>query len=405
MSKRRIDDLAVFGGKPAFSELAHVGRPNIGDRDRLLARIGDALDRRWLTNDGPYARELEARLCDTLKVKHCLVLCNGTVALEIAIRAAGLTGEVLVPSFTFAATAHALQWQRVTPVFCDIDPATHMLDVAALEKMITPQTTGIIGVHLWGRGCDVAGLEALAARRNLTLLFDAAHAMGCSIGGRMIGGFGKAEVFSFHATKFFNTLEGGAIATNDDEMANKIRLMRNFGFAGYDNVVYVGTNGKMNEFSAAVGLTNLEGVEGVITCNRRNHEQYRSELEGVPGLRLLAYDEKEHNNYQYVVLEVDDSATGVTRDQLITILWAENVIARKYFYPGVHNMEPYRTLFPDAGRHLPHTEQVTKKVLVLPTGTAMSPEAISAICQILRTSITAAAEVALRLAKLEATRQ
>lgn len=227
-----IDQLAIFGGVPAFEESLHVGRPNIGKRERLLERINEMLDRRWLTNNSPFVRQFEQRIAEMLGVKHCVAMCNATVALEIAIRAAGLSGEVIVPSFTFIATAHALQWQEITPVFCDIDPHTHNLDPRRVEQMITPRTTGIIGVHVWGRACDVEALTDIAQCHHLKLLFDAAHAFGCSYKGRMIGNFGDVEVFSFHATKFFNTFEGGAVVTNDDDLANKIRLMKNFGFAG-----------------------------------------------------------------------------------------------------------------------------------------------------------------------------
>src|SRR3954453_12703753 len=171
-----LNDLAIFGGTPAFSEKLHVGRPNIGDRDRLTERVNRILDSRWLTNGGPYEKEFEQRIANLVDVKHCVAMCNATVALEIAIRALGMTGEVIVPSFTFVATPHALQWQEITPVFCDIDPRTHNLDPRQVEKMITPRTTGIIGVHVWGRACDVDALEAIAARHKLKLLFDAAHA-------------------------------------------------------------------------------------------------------------------------------------------------------------------------------------------------------------------------------------
>ena len=226
MMKKIIDDLAIFGGTPAFEEVLHVGRPNIGDRESLFIRLNDLLDRKWLTNNGPYVREFEQSVADLIGVKHCIAMCNGTVALEIAIRALGLTGEVIIPSFTFVATAHALQWQEITPVFCDIAPHTHHLDPARIEAMITPRTTGIIGVHLWGQACDVEALTEIAHKHQLKLLFDAAHAFNCSYQGHLIGGFGDAEVFSFHATKFFNTFEGGAITTNNDELAAKIRLMK-----------------------------------------------------------------------------------------------------------------------------------------------------------------------------------
>lgn len=384
VSKNQLDELAIFGGTPAFSGKLHVGRPNIGNRDRLLMRINDLLDRRWLTNKGPFVREFERRIADAIKVKHCIAMCNATVALEIAIRAAGLTGEVIVPSFTFVATAHALQWQEITPVFCDVDPDTHNIDPDQVEAMITPRTTGIIGVHLWGRACGVEALTTIAQEHRLKLLFDAAHAFGCSYQGRMIGGFGDAEVFSFHATKFFNTLEGGAVTTNDDELAAKMRLMKNFGFAGYDNVIYVGTNGKMNEVSAAMGLTGLESLDQFIATNYRNYKQYQHELANVPGVQLVTYDETEKCNYQYVILEIDERMTQVSRDQLVRILHAENVLARRYFFPGCHRMEPYRSFFPHAGLLLRETERLVERVISLPTGTAVGPAEISKICQIIR---------------------
>src|SRR6267378_4006337 len=185
-----LNDLAIFGGTPAFAEKLHVGRPNVGNRHRLAERIDKILDSRWLTNGGPYEQEFERRIADLTEVKHCVAMCNATVALEIAIRALGMTGEVILPSFTFIATAHALQWQEITPVFCDIDPNTHTLDPAKVEQMITPRTTGIIGVHLWGTACNTEALAEIARRRGLRLMYDASHAFGCAHDGQMIGNFG-----------------------------------------------------------------------------------------------------------------------------------------------------------------------------------------------------------------------
>jgi len=395
--KQEVDELAVFGGAPAFAEKMHVGRPNIGNRERLLARINDLLDRRWLTNDGPYVQQFEKALADLLGVKHCIAMCNATVALEITIRAAGLSGEVIIPSFTFIATAHALQWQKITPVFCDIDPRNHMIDPGRVEELITPRTSGIIGVHLWGQPCDTEALAEIANRHKLRLMFDAAHGLACSHNGRMLGSFGEAEVFSFHATKFFNTFEGGAVTTNDDELAARIRLMKNFGFSGYDNVIYIGINGKMSELSAVMGLTGLESLDDFVSVNRRNYQQYQTEMASVPGVKMLSFDEREQSNYQYIVLEVDESITRVSRDQLLKILWAENVIARRYFYPGCHRMEPYRSYFPQARLLLPETEELVKRVLVLPTGTAVGVEQIAAIGQVMRLVVSQGEKVSGRL--------
>lgn len=375
-------DLAIHGAPPAFAEPLHVGRPNIGSRETFLKLAGEMFDRRWLSNNGPLVQEFERRVAHYLGVKHCIAMCNGTIALEIAIRALDLAGEVIVPSYTFIATAHALHWQGITPVFADIDRSTQNLDPEAVKRMITPRTTGIVGVHLWGRGAPVQALQAIADEYGLQLMFDAAHAFGCSHHGRTVGGFGRAEVLSFHATKFFNTFEGGAVVTNEDELAETMRLMRNFGFAGYDNVIHPGTNGKMVEVCAAMGLANLECIDTVIEANRRNYHAYREALAGLRGISLLAYDEAERNNYQYVVLEVgEDSPVG--RDAMVAALHAENVLARKYFWPGCHRMMPFRELFPNASVELPNTTLVADRVMVLPTGILLTDYAVETISSVI----------------------
>ncbi len=394
-AKRR--GLAALGQAPRFAAKLHVGRPNLGHREKLLARLEHILDECWLTNDGPFVREFEQEIAARLGVRHCVAMCNATIALEIAARALGLAGEVIVPSFTFVATAHALQWQQITPVFADIDPHTHNIDPAAVDRLVSPRTTGVVGVHLWGRPCDVEALGAVAARHDLKVMYDAAHAFGCSHGGRPLGGNGDCEVFSFHATKFVNAFEGGAITTNDDRLAETARLMRNFGFTGYDRVSHVGTNGKMSEVSAAMGLTSLESLDAIVHTNRRNYHAYQRGLAGVPGVHLARYDAAHTPNYQYVVAEVEPGALGLTRDQLLLTLWAENVIARRYFWPGCHRMEPYQSLQPEAGLHLPVTEAVASRVLLLPTGTAVSADAVAEICDIVREAAWAAPLLAAQL--------
>jgi dTDP-4-amino-4,6-dideoxygalactose transaminase len=397
MTKTRVDDLAIFGGMPEFREPMHVGRPNLGNREALLRRINDLLDRRWLSNNGPFVAEFERRIAEFVGVKNCIAVCNGTIALELAIRALGLSGEVILPSMTFVATAHALQWHQITPVFCDIDDKTFTIDPSRLEELITPRTTGIIGVHLWGRACNVECLADIAARRGLKLLYDAAHAFACSKGGQRIGSFGHAEVFSFHATKFFNTFEGGAVLTNDDELADRIRLMRNFGFAGYDKVVSIGINGKMTEVCAAMGLTGLESLDEFIAANRRNYIEYVAALADLEGAQVARFDDGEAGNYQYIVLEIDEATGGLTRDTLAQVLWAENVLARRYFYPGCHRMEPYRSLYPAAGERLAVTERALDRVLTVPTGTAVTPVDVRRICDILRFAVRHSSEIRGRL--------
>ena len=384
--KTLIDQLAVLGGEPTFAAPLHVGRPNVGDRSGFAARLDEVFDRHWLTNDGECVRDMESRIAELLGVKHCMVVCNGTVALQVMAAACGLTGEVIMPSFTFVATAHALAWQGVKPVFCNVDPATHNIDPAKVEALFTDATTGILGVHVWGRACDVDALDAIARRYSLVLAFDAAHAFACSHQGQMVGGFGSAEIFSFHATKFFNSFEGGAITTNDDTVAERCRLMRNFGFSGTDHVVSLGLNGKMSEASAAMGLTNLDALSSFIEVNARNYAWYREGLVGIPGLKLAEYPASERSNYQYVVVEIDPNAAGLTRNALNDVLHAENVLTRRYFYPGCHCMEPYQAEYCERGLLLA-TEELTKRTLSLPTGTSVDEDDIRTVCALIRLAV------------------
>lgn len=377
-------DLAIHGAAPMFDAPVHVGRPNIGDSARFIELTQQMLERRWLSNNGPLVQEFEARIAERLGVRHCVAMCNGTVALEIAIRAMGFTGEVIVPSYTFVATAHALHWQGITPVFADIDPTTHNIDPRAVERMITPRTSGIIGVHLWGRPAPIEALDEIARRHDLGLIFDSAHAFACSHAGRSIGNFGRAEVLSFHATKFFNTFEGGAVVTNDDELAETTRLMRNFGFVHFDKVVHPGTNGKMVEVCAAMGLANLDSIEETIKANRRNYHRYVHAFSTIDGIDMIGYDTSEANNYHYMVAEVDEARLGISRDDVVAALHAEGILARKYFWPGCHRMEPYQSLFPHARLVLPHTETVASRVLVLPNGTTLPDNAVDTVASVIR---------------------
>jgi dTDP-4-amino-4,6-dideoxygalactose transaminase len=249
--------------------------------------------------------------------------------------------------------------------------------------MLTPRTTGILGVHLWGRPAPVDALRELAQEHGLKVMYDASHGFGCTHRGTPLGNFGECEVFSFHATKFFNTFEGGAVVTNDDALAEKMRLMRNFGFVDYDKVIYPGTNGKMTEVCAAMGLTNLAELDSFVQINRGNYGHYRQALSSIRGISLLRYDESESNNFQYIVLSVDPGF-GISRDKLVEILKAERILARKYFWPGCHNMEPYRSFYPNAGMLLPNTAQVSNQVVVLPTGSAVDRSIVESIVDVIR---------------------
>jgi dTDP-4-amino-4,6-dideoxygalactose transaminase len=359
-----------------------VGRPNVGNKEELLKMLGDIVDRNWLTNDGPLVREFEDKVAKLHDVQYCVAICNGTIALEIALRALGLEGEVIVPSYTFVATAHALSWQGITPVFADINPDTHNLDPEAVRRMITPNTTGIIGVHLWGRPAPIDQLAAIASEFNLKVIYDAAHAFGTSANGQKIGAFGECEVLSFHATKVLNSFEGGAILTNNLELAQTARLMRNFGFAGFDNVIHPGTNGKLTEVCAAMGLINLRYFDSFVESNRKTYSEYSNSLQKVPGTKLLQYDLNNNPNYQYVVVEIEEGIEA--RDRVIKALHAENVLARKYFWPGCHGMNTYKAIYPHAGMLLPNSTRIAERVIVLPNGASLPEGAESCISDIIK---------------------
>lgn len=381
--KKSINELGVLGGAPLFSTPLHVGRPNRPDKATFMQHADDIWESAWLTNNGPKVQQFEAALAQMLGVKHVIAVCNATIGLQIAIRALGIdSGEVIVPSFTFIATAHCLEWQGITPVFCDVDPDTHCMDPARIEQLITPRTRGILPVHVWGNICNVEAIEAIARKYNLKVLYDAAHAFGCEHKGKMVGGFGDAEVFSFHATKVLNTFEGGCITTNDDEVARVIRLMINFGFVGKDQVTHIGSNGKMSEISAAMGLASLEAFDSFVAHNRNNYEHYRRRIAEIPGLSIVAYDSTQKHNYHYIIVKVDEDA-GISRDALVKALEAENILARRYFYPGCHRMEPYRSFYPNAGLMLPVTEKLTNVLLCLPNSMATTANEIEGVCDIL----------------------
>jgi dTDP-4-amino-4,6-dideoxyglucose len=393
--KREVSELAFFGGPMTFAETVLVGRPNGGDRGALYARLDKALDSGRFTSGGPLVVEFEQRVADLVGTRHCIATCNGTVALEVMIRTAGLTGEIIMPSMTYVATAHAARYLGLTPVFADVDPVTGCIDPTHAEALITEQTTGIIGVHLWGQPAPVAQLEKLAGKYDLTLLFDAAHGIGCSNGDDPIGGAGTAEMISFHATKVVNAFEGGAIVTNDDEFARRARYMQNFGW-GEDRITeFAGTNAKMTEASAAMGLTSLDALPASVAANRRNYELYSKQLAGLPGVAVHRYDEGNRNSYQYVVVRVDPDTSPITRDAVADLLTAENVLVRKYFSPGVHEMQPYVTERPV---RLPYTDRLAGEVLSLPTGPSVTAGQIGEITGLIRFAVANAAEITDRIA-------
>ena len=350
------------------NKVFYVGRPNLPDKEIVMENMAKILDNQWLTNNGPFVQELERRIEEYLGIKHCICVCNATIGLELLQRALDLTGEVIIPAFTFIATAHSLRWQRIDPVFCDVRIEDHLIDPEKIESLITPRTSAILAVPIWGQPCDYDALERIARKHHLKLIFDSAHAFGCRRGNRFLGGFGDAEVFSFHATKVFSTGEGGAITTNSDELADKLRLMRNFGFTGYDHTDHLGTNAKMNEFAAAYGLAALDQIESVIYQNRQNHNAYLKIFHDLPGIHFLDYPQINPSNYQYVVARVRPEH----RDPLVEFYHRANILVRRYFHPGCHRMEPYRSDSRYSVLELPTTEILTAETVVFPTGSQLN---------------------------------
>jgi len=382
--KRHVKDFAVLGGSLEFQTPLIVGRPGVLRRDSFLKRVEAILDSGHLTNGGPMVCEFEQRLAEFLGVRHVVTESNGTAALQVMAVACQLTGEVIVPSMTFIATAHALQWIGLTPVFADIDQRTHTLDPKSVQRCITDRTSAILGVHLWGNPCAIDDLQQIAEQHKLSLLFDASHAFGCSVGTRSVGSFGDAEAFSFHATKIMHSAEGGAIVTNNDDIAERCRLMRNFGITGLTRIESIGINAKMSELSAAAGLTSLESLADVINHNKHNLCEYRLQIDSINGLRVAIPSEDQQLNCQYVVVCVDEAQFGLSRDELLQVLRAEGVFARAYFAPGCHNSPPYAGVSVNCPVLLPVTNQLLDEVIQLPTGSSVKTADIHAVAMLIR---------------------
>eukprot|EP00939_MAST-03C_sp_MAST-3C-sp1_P000040 g40.t1 len=378
----------VRGNEPRFATKLHVGRPNVGNFEEFVKFARIMWENRYLTNNGPIVRQFERRLREEMNVAHAICVSNCTIGLEIVLRSFNFPpgSEIVVPSFTFVATAHACVCAGLVVRFADCLTSTHCVDVRSVRRAIGPKTVAILPVNVWGLPCDDDALQELATTHNLKIVYDSAHAFACSasIGGEgQRGSFGDAEVFSFHATKFFNSCEGGVVTTNDDALAEKIRQYRNFAFVDYDTVIGFGTNAKMSEMHAAAGLVNLKCLEKIVKVNRANHATYGKYLGPMKGISLVEYPSKGTWNYQYVVVVIDASAFGLSRDQLVALLHAEGCLARKYFFPGVHRFGPYRQMDPTAERRVPNTIRISESVMTLPTGTAVDSTTIQKICELI----------------------
>ncbi len=371
----------LLSGEPEFEDALPIVRPMIPPLDAIEGRLAQAMASGQLTNNGRHVRELEELLAERLQVGHVVCVANGTIGLAILCKALTDRGEVLLPSFTFSATAHAVVWAGLRPIFVDIAEDDFTLDPGAVAERIGPDTAAVLGVHVYGHPCRIADLQELADHHQVPLIFDAAHAFGSSYEGRPIGGFGLAELFSFHATKVFPVGEGGAITTDDEALARELRLLRNFGDSGTENTIRHGCNGKMQEFNALLGLENLKVVDEHIARRRAVGALMTERLSSLPGLAMQRHSPSAGVNFQNFPITVDGTAFGLDRDLLWTALAAENVFCRKYFFPPLHRHESYcGGGAPPTGYRLPVTDDVADKVLCVPIYSDMSDDTARRIC-------------------------
>jgi len=367
-----------------FSEPIYCTRPLLPDLSEYTQLLECIWENRQLTNNGPMARKLEAELSCLLKTKYISVFSNGTAALQIALKTLRLHGEVITTPFTFAATTHALYWNNLTPVFCDIEEDTFTIDTDKVEELITPETTAILPVHVFGNPCRVGPLQQLAQKHGLKLIYDAAHAFGVEIGGRPIASFGDIAMFSLHATKIYHTIEGGALSFANPDIKKRADELRNFGIVNEELITEPGTNAKLNEVQAAMGLLLLKSVKPEIEKRKQLTLLYRELLKDIPGIIVGRDQDGVVHNYPYFVIRVDRESFGIDRDELQKRLRQFNVFARKYFYPLCSNIRCYRQLPSANPQNLPVAEKVSKQVLSLPLYGDLSSDAVEKICGIIR---------------------
>jgi dTDP-4-amino-4,6-dideoxygalactose transaminase len=366
-----------------FEKPIYITRPPLPDREAVYRKIDEIWDSQWLTNVGSQHKEFETKLKQYLEVSNISLFCNGTLALQLACQALRLSGEVITTPFTFAATPHVLYWNRITPVFCDIDPHTFNLDPQRIESMITPNTTAILPVHVFGYPCDFESIREIADRYGLRVIYDAAHAFGVKVNGKNIGNFGDLSMFSFHATKIYHTFEGGALTFKDRSLRERLEFAKNFGFKGEENIVVPGINAKMNEFQAAMGLLMLDPFEEEIEKRKHLTMVYRERLSEVPGINFRTEIPKVKHNYYNFVITVDQDKFGQSRDNLYDNLKTYNIFTRKYFYPLCSQFQCYKQYPSSSPENLPVAEKITKQVLSLPLYSGLADEDIHKICDVI----------------------
>lgn len=344
----------------------YVTQPSLPPLEEFTELLADIWDRKWLTNNGHYHREFESALAEHLGVKHVSLFCNGTIALQVGLQALDIAGEVITTPFSFPATTHALQWNGCTPVFCDVDPVHGNLDPDKLEACITDKTSAILPVHVYGTPCDTEAIQNIADRHGLKVLYDAAHAFGVETNGDSVLNHGDLSMLSFHATKVYNTIEGGALIANSAEMKQRIDRLKNFGFVGEAEVLEAGTNGKMNEVQAAYGLLQLKSVDEQIARRLEHAGQYRKALKGMPGLRLLEPPDNVRSNGSYFPVFVDPEQFGSTRDEVHEALKKQNIFARRYFYPLISEFLMYQDCRGASPENLPNATKISREAICLP---------------------------------------
>ncbi len=362
-----------------------VTSPLLPSIEDFTEQIKEIYDSKWLTNMGSKHKALEEALKVELKVPHAQLFNNGTIALLTAIKALDLpTGsEIITTPFTFAATPHCISWNGLKPIFCDIEPNTMTIDADKIENLITPNTSAILGVHVYGFPCNIKKIDEIAKKYNLKVIYDAAHAFSTEIDGVGIGNFGDITMFSFHATKLFNTIEGGCLTYKDEALVKKIYNLRNFGIQSEEVVEDIGINGKMNEFQAAWGLLNLKQYRKEQERRKVIKEIYDNGLKGVKGIRIPQMPENTTNSYQYYPIVIEDEY-GKTRDEIYDMFKAENIFTRKYFYPACHDYDCYKNDITVKIARLRTTDDMKKRVLCLPFYGSLDNEVAEHICEVIR---------------------
>lgn len=363
-------------------EPIYVTQPSLPELESFIPYLKEIWGSKWLTNNGKFHQQLEKSLCEYLGVKYLSLFSNGTLALITALQTLRITGEVITTPYSFVATTHAIHWNGIKPVFCDIEPDYMTLDADKIESAITPKTTAILPVHIYGNPCNVDKIAKIADTYGLKVIYDACHAFGVSLDGNSILNYGDLSILSFHATKVFTTFEGGAIVCHDEKTKKRIDFLKNFGFADEVTVVAPGINAKMNEVQAAFGLLQLKGQDDAIARRKNNFELYKKLFSGTKGMHFIKNVSKLKSNYAYFPVFINEKEFGKSRDKVYDELRKENIYARKYFYPLISQFPSYKNLPSASPANLPVAEKICREVLCLPLYPALSEEDIQRIAKL-----------------------